>query len=575
MGPNTRYLYEKIRRYGLDKHSDLARNVLALIELGLMTEDLAAGYLLIIGPMIAQAERYPNYLERPPDRSEIYPNGLPPLVIGACREGEKVPVGLFLYGAVHAIFGGTTGAGKTVGIRRLLKAVGKYNQTHDDQIIVICLDQKNDYTDLFTILGQDCAQFDVHGDLRVGLQHPAGLPVNVWVNHISTLFAARAGLIASSVTLADLMNWLVGVMNPRPSDRILYPDFQLLLDVAERLPKLAAASKGIYQEALVQMLRAVVLAMGSLFSTFNGLDVERDLINKGRSAVICMANLEPPWLSHFFVDLIISQVLIGRVHRGHRVDKLEVLLVLDEADDAASRASEAAFPQGYMSPLARVLRQGREFGIGVVLGLGSLGPVSEHILNSATYHFLFQMSDAKCRRAAADTLQLPAGADALIPKMPPGVCLSRSPAWPDGFMTPPLPSFDRHSPSKSCASVNSAGTGAGTCGRHRRPALWRQSQPPRQDADRCSSLAPTGLHPRNQTKDEWGLDVHWPAARPSAAILTVGGTGPSGPQSEGICFLRQTRRCPHMHRRLAVGSCPARPSPRHQSRFPGTKGERP
>jgi hypothetical protein len=175
--------------------------------------------------------------------------------------------------------------------------------------------------------------------------------------------------------------------------------------------------------------------MGPLFETFNGLDVERDLISLGRSAVISMPNLEPPWLSHFFIDLIISQVLLGRIHRSHRVDRLEVLLVIDEADDDVSRASEAAFPQGYMSPLARALRQGREFGIGVVLGLGSLGPASEHILNSATYHFLFQMRDAKCRRAAADTLQLPNGADALIPAMPPGVCLSRTPAWPDSVLT--------------------------------------------------------------------------------------------------------------------------------------------
>ena len=38
------------------------------------------------------------------------------------------------------------------------------------------------------------------------------------------------------------------------------------------------------------------------------------------------------------------------------------------------------FSDGF-SPISQVLRQGREFGIGVVLGLASLGPVSRHVLN--------------------------------------------------------------------------------------------------------------------------------------------------------------------------------------------------
>ena len=147
-----------------------------------------------------------------------------------------------------------------------------------------------------------------------------------------------------------------------------------------------------------------------------------------------MPNLEPPWLSHFIVELIVSQVLFGRVHRGHRMDQPEVILVLDEGDDDVSRASEAAYPQGRLSPLSRILRQGREFGIGVFVGVGALDPVSLHILNSMTHHFIFKMSDAASRVAAASALDLPNGADGLIPVLDPGECLVRTPSWPHAVL---------------------------------------------------------------------------------------------------------------------------------------------
>ncbi|MBU0718734.1 MAG: hypothetical protein KJ749_10835, partial [Planctomycetes bacterium] len=49
-------------------------------------------------------------------------------------------------------------------------------------------------------------------------------------------------------------------------------------------------------------------------------------------------------------------------------------------------------------------------------------------------HFMFRMGDADCRVAAARTLQIPSGADAIIPALEPGECLAKTPYWPHAVL---------------------------------------------------------------------------------------------------------------------------------------------
>jgi len=154
------------------------------------------------------------------------------------------------------------------------------------------------------------------------------------------------------------------------------------------------------------------------------LDLERDVIEQHRSVVISMPNLWPSWLRQFMTDLLVYQVLLGRIHRAQRTDRCDVLFVIDEADADVSRKAEAAFPDG-MSPISQCMRMGREFGIGVCLGLGSLGPVSRHVLSAADYHFIFKLTDAESIAEAARTLLLPPDAEAILPGLEPGECLVR------------------------------------------------------------------------------------------------------------------------------------------------------
>lgn len=299
----------------------------------------------------------------------------------------------------------------------------KANRKRISQIV---LDKKGgDYADLPARLGGYWLHLSVHDGMRIGLNPPAGIPADVWINAICTSFAARAGLKAAWTCLANMCRWLVGVLNPQPDEgNLLFPDFQLLLDVANYGPLSLWASKPDYGKSLVQTLEAITQASGRLFCTFNGLDFERDIISHGKSVVIDMANLSPPWVRQFFVDLILSQILLARIHRQMRVDGTEVVLILDEADADVSRQADAAFPDG-ASPIGLCLSLGREFGLMAVIGLRVLGFVSRYVLNSVQNHFVFNLSDQESVIEATKTLLLPRGGENMLPALKPGQVLFR------------------------------------------------------------------------------------------------------------------------------------------------------
>lgn len=435
MGPNERYLVELIRRYGLYNRSKEARNALRLFESGRGSELVARAYLLRFQPLIQQLERRPNFLFRPPEFDELYPAGPPPVILGCLEEAEEIPLGVFPKGAFHCLFVGSSGCGKSVAIRRLVFAIEEAGRQLGRQIIIIILDYKGGtFANFPKLLGGRWRLFDVHGELKLGLQPPAGVPVQVWINYLVTSFCSRAGLVASWVTMANLLRWLVAVMNPVPTDRLLFPDFQAALDAAHALPKKAFAEKVPYLESLIQYLEGVTKASGNLFRTFNGLDLERDLISPGLSAVISVANLSPPWLNQFIADLFVLQLLLGRLHRPHRVDDPEVLLILDDCDAVVSRDNERRFVMD-IPPLVRGLRQFRELGVGVCLGVGAMSFISEQVLNSIAHHFVFRNPHDDCAEAGTRALGIPRGNQRLIQALEPGECIVKlSGLWPHAML---------------------------------------------------------------------------------------------------------------------------------------------
>jgi len=318
----------------------------------------------------------------------------------------------------------------------MILAVQEYNSVHPERpIVIIVLDRKGrDFADVVKLLGNKWRHYDVDSSLRLGLQPPSGVPPGKWISHVAETFCARAGLVAARITLANVMRTLVGAMNNPNTERPLFPDFRLILEALRRVSKRAFAEKDAYTDSLTHWLEDVVQGTGSLFQNFRGLDLEEDLIGNGLNAVIAMPQMSPLWISHFIADLFVLQLHLGRSYRGHLVDGPDVLLIIDEADDDVAWQNERRFETG-MSRICRGMRQLREFGVGICLAVGALNPVSQHVLNSAKYKFVFAMNSGACIDTAAGTLMLPHGAEAIIPALQPGECLFRSPYWPHAMLT--------------------------------------------------------------------------------------------------------------------------------------------
>ena len=407
-----------------------------LAQCGQLSQDMAKALLVQLHPLLMAQEAYPNLLMRAPDYEELCPNGEPDLIVGKLAEAEDILLGLFLTGNMNCIFAGRAGSGKTTGLRNVLASIEAHNREHPEEFVsTICWDRKGgDYTD-FAANNPQCRHFGFEETLRIGLNAPEGVPPNVWINAVSTVFAARAGLIASSVCLANMMRFLVAAMNPEPRrDRLLWPSFELILDLAKAAPLTLFAAKPDYGKTLIQMLEGVTQASENLFQTFDGLDLERDIVRKKLCCVLDVCGLGPPWVSGLASDIHLLQLLLGRQYRYERRNRVDCALCLDEGDQYADRKSEENFPD--LSPLSLLLKQGREYGLAVCLGLSAIGPTARMILTNASHYFFFAMSDGDSLREARQTLLLPPHAEGILPCLAPGECLYRGPGpWPHAMLT--------------------------------------------------------------------------------------------------------------------------------------------
>jgi hypothetical protein len=293
---------------------------------------------------------------------------------------------------------------------------------------MIVFDRKSDdYADLPSELGW--LHFCIYNFLRLGLDAD-GIPTDVWINLLATIFCARAGLKAAWVTFANVLRWLVTALNPDPSGFLLWPDLQLILDVLKAAPDTLFSSKREYTWSLLQQLEGITQASGELFRAFRGFQAERDIIAPGQSAVISMPNMFPSWARQFFVDIILAQILYSRMHRSHRVDGTEVLIVIEEADPDISTEAEEMF-QDRMCPVSDSFKKGREFGVSICVSISSPRSASRFVLSNATDQFMFRMTDADSAYEAARTLMLPPKGELRLNSLGQGECLARQAgAWP-------------------------------------------------------------------------------------------------------------------------------------------------
>lgn len=245
----------------------------------------------------------------------------------------------------------------------------------------------------------------VHHGLRLSVATPQGFPPHIFNNAVTEMFSHRAGMIASSICLSQIMAFIEAILNANPGPRLLGPTFRQCLECVERAPATLFGGKPDYVAFLRHTLTGLLLASGTLWDAHASLDLEDQIIRLGQSICIDITNVRPSYLRMFIVDLLTAQILLPRMHRG-ACNERRVLLVLDEADEDLMPGAEAGYTAG-LPPISMVLKQGREFRVGCVLGVSHLGSLNQFVRNNAAYQVAFTPADHQSLWETAHTLLIP------------------------------------------------------------------------------------------------------------------------------------------------------------------------
>ena len=429
MGDHIRQCLQLIHQLGLDARNPDVAQLKALLEQGRITDGMAKVYLDWLLQMTEGIDACRLLLPRPPRLEEWEALGKPDLELGNLIETPGARFGITLRGAQHSAMIGQSGSGKTISLRVLIKSVEEWNARNpNERVAIVAITFKpGDFADLPRLYGSRWRHFSTHNNMRLGLNGPRELPPEAWIQQISMCFAARAGLKASEISLARMIRTLLAAMNPKPAQDLLWPSFSLIREVAQQVPLSLFAAKPEYEKSLLQKLDAI--ADDPLFDTFNGLDLQRDIVDRGHSVVIDTSRLDG-WIRRFVADGWILQLLLGREFSYRKTNRLNTIVVFDEADALVSKEAEGAF-EGSMTPNSKLQAEGREFGLAGFFGLKKLGGLAPHLAASFRNIFVLQSGDAASLGEAQRTLLLPPGSETVLPILKDGECLARtSNGWP-------------------------------------------------------------------------------------------------------------------------------------------------
>jgi len=280
----------------------------------------------------------------------------------------------------------------------------------------------------------DVLYLSVHHNLRLGLNGPADVPPNIWIGVLSVSLAARLRLVMSRTCLASLISRLLVALNPWLKEKhlndpginkkLIWPSLKMVLEAIKIKEVLNCfSSKASYGETLIQALTGLIQDSGELFNCSNGLDIQRDVIQKKKHCVIDISNRSAP-VVRLVVDILINQELVSRLYNNYKCDHADVCYHVDEGDLVVEAEHEAVFPDG-MSPLSKLCRLGREMGLQTTVLISALQKAGDHILRNTCYTFVFNLTDSESVYAAVLHLQLDRRCARMIGSLLPGHCIFR------------------------------------------------------------------------------------------------------------------------------------------------------
>lgn len=402
MHGHIQHLYGDIIELHLDRE-DYWNFLRARIEAGGVTESQARAYLIHHHDEIEKAKLRPNVLPPPPDEEEYYSQGRPDFEIGTLENELRFGFRL-LDRTRHIVLTGTSGSGKTNLMLAFLIRIAAHNQLHPDEAISCVILQRKGIK--FVMLAQQLGWrvVGVHHGLRLSLAPLRGMPPHIFNVATCEMFANRSGMIASAPCLMQIMSLIRDHLNDPPGSIIQGPTFQNALEVAEYIPPTLFGGKPEYMAFLRHTLLNLLHASGELWDAHVSLDINHDVICPGQSICIDITNVRPDYLRLFITDLICSQIMLPRLHSGAGNER-RVLIVLDEADEDLLPGANAGYTAS-LPPISLILKQGREFRVGCMLGLSHLGGVSPFVRNNATYQIAFAPADPNTLAETAKALQI-------------------------------------------------------------------------------------------------------------------------------------------------------------------------
>lgn len=444
--PHRRQLVHTIRSHGLHERSAEVANVLAAAESGVLSELQCIGYLQQLQPLVREQETRPNLLPEPPDEEQLYADGRFPLEFGTL-EGRDLRMGLYLDPLKHVLACGQTDTGKSTLMRGLVIGLDRLAKETGRALTQIVIDPKVDYADLPGQLGDNWQHVNVLDEgFRISLAPPRGTQhINAWNHQVAEILAAHLRLIASMPCLAKMLGFHVPLLNPCATDRLLFPDPALLLEVARDVPLECFAAKPDWGKTLIGALEGLSVAGGHALQAFRGLDIT-DLIADGKSIVIQTANVKPAALRSIIIDLIVAQILFARLEAQQKTTHTDFVLTVDEADVELSVESDRAYTDG-MSLLAEFLKKSREIGCTAILGVTSMEGLSHYVLANIGCFAIFNQPRPLSRALAAKTLAVSPAAEVMLRSLRRGECVVLS--TPSAFPHPLLVQTDYIAPNRT------------------------------------------------------------------------------------------------------------------------------
>jgi hypothetical protein len=299
-------------------------------------------------------------------------------------------------------------------------------------ITILVLDFKGDFRNLAEELGSDLwDSYSLGEGIRLGWGPPENCYTPLaWINQLTKVIAAHCKMQFSETTFATALRIAFDLLNDPPKHPFKFLSPKALEQFIKKLPTKMIAQKNIYKETLLQMLGYLIRNSGQLFDCEDGFDVYKHLIKPRRCAVIDCTTTNPI-CAQIVANLLALQVFFPRLINRQTFKCTNFVLFIDESDSLVSKEAGIIYPEGY-NVIGQLLKQGREFGIMVCLGMTALGRCSEFISSNASYHVILNQNDPASVSQAAYTL-LESESRQLISSLDCGVCLYKESMGPVAY----------------------------------------------------------------------------------------------------------------------------------------------